>query len=239
MDTLVIAHRGDSAHAPENTLPAFAQAIAKGCDWIETDLQLAADGVVVSFHDDTLDRLTGQAGRPRDRDAADLRRLSVLGDRFPGLAARICTLGDILDGPGREVPFYLELKSNGRGRSDPGNAALLRAVLAEVPVEAGHAVASFDADLVRGAIVEGRAGILIANSPGGIPEDLLPRLHAVSLRHTTLDARVVARCADHGVPVWAWTVDAEKDVRRCRELGVQGICTNDPGAVRSLLGGGS
>ena len=236
METLVIAHRGDSAHAPENTLPAFAQAIAKGSDWIETDLQLARDGVVVSFHDDTLDRLTGQAGRPRDRDAAYLGRLPVLADRFPGQPAPICTLDEILAGPGQRVPFYLELKSSGRGRQDPANAALLRAVVDRVPADAGHALASFDADLVRGAVEAGHPAILIANRAADLPDDLLPALRALSLRHTAVDRGVVARANDRGVPVWAWTVDTPAEVSRCLDLGVTGLCTNDPGAVRSLLG---
>lgn len=237
MDTLVIAHRGDSAHAPENTLPAFAQAVAKGCDWIETDLQLSADGVVVSFHDDTLDRLTGESGRPSDHDAAHLRTLRVRSGAPDHPDARICTLDEILAGPGREVPFYLELKASGDGRQDPGNARLLAEVLERVPADTPHAVASFDADLVRGAVVAGRPGILIANTPAGVPEDLLPRLFALSLRHRALDSRTVQRASDLGVAVWAWTVDRAPDVLRCLDLGVTGICTNDPAAVRSLLAG--
>jgi glycerophosphoryl diester phosphodiesterase len=77
MPPLVIAHRGASAEAPENTLRAFARALELGVDGIELDVQVTRDGIPVVFHDFTLTRLTGTRGRLADRTWAELRNLRV------------------------------------------------------------------------------------------------------------------------------------------------------------------
>ncbi len=74
----IIAHRGASAHAPENTLAAFDRAIALGAKEIELDVRLSSDGVVVAFHDDRLDEKTSLEGRVRHYDARTLERLDLL-----------------------------------------------------------------------------------------------------------------------------------------------------------------
>ena len=75
--TLVIAHRGASADERENTLPAFERAIEVGADFVELDVQVSADGVLVVFHDLDLDRLTPLRGPLRRRSAAELREHGI------------------------------------------------------------------------------------------------------------------------------------------------------------------
>src|SRR5262249_31196147 len=75
--TWVIAHRGSSHAAVENTLPAFERAIADGADFVEFDVQLSADGVPVVFHDAELDRLTPLRGPLRRRPAAELQEAGI------------------------------------------------------------------------------------------------------------------------------------------------------------------
>jgi glycerophosphoryl diester phosphodiesterase len=86
MSPLVIAHRGASIEAPENTLLAFARALELGVDGIELDVQVTRDGIPVVFHDYTLTRLTGTRGRLADRTWAELRSLRVRGEPIPTLA---------------------------------------------------------------------------------------------------------------------------------------------------------
>jgi glycerophosphoryl diester phosphodiesterase len=73
----IFAHRGASAHAPENTLAAFELAVAQGADGIELDAKLSADGHVVVIHDATVDRTTDQRGRVKDMSLAELRSLDA------------------------------------------------------------------------------------------------------------------------------------------------------------------
>jgi glycerophosphoryl diester phosphodiesterase len=92
---LVIAHRGASGHAPENTMAAFKKAVALGATFIETDLQLSRDAHFVAIHDATLDRTTNGSGAVHDMTLAELRRLdagSWFGSEYAG--ERIPTLGE-------------------------------------------------------------------------------------------------------------------------------------------------
>ena len=74
---VIFAHRGASAHAPENTLAAFELALQQGADAIELDVKLTVDGHVVVIHDATVDRTTGARGRVKDLSLAELRALSA------------------------------------------------------------------------------------------------------------------------------------------------------------------
>ena len=90
---IIFAHRGASAHAPENTLAAFELALAQGADAIELDVKLSADGHVVVIHDATVDRTTDRQGRVKDISLAELRSLdaggffqrSIVGRKFQPL----------------------------------------------------------------------------------------------------------------------------------------------------------
>src|SRR3984957_14426501 len=95
---LLIAHRGASGHAPENTLAAFRKAIAQGVAFIETDLQLTKDARLVAIHDETVNRTTTGHGAVHDLSLYDLRKLdagSWFGSEFAG--ERIPTLEEILE----------------------------------------------------------------------------------------------------------------------------------------------
>ena len=74
---VIFAHRGASAHAPENTLAAFELALEQGADGIELDVKLSADGQVIVIHDATVDRTTGAHGRVKDMSLAELRSLDA------------------------------------------------------------------------------------------------------------------------------------------------------------------
>lgn len=107
----VIAHRGDSDHAHENTWPAFQSALDAGAEALETDLWFSADGQIVCHHDATLERL---AGDPRRVDAMDMAALSRLDLRAPRLrhlpAGRILSLEELLARAPNSALLVLELK---------------------------------------------------------------------------------------------------------------------------------
>ena len=144
---LVIAHRGASGHAPENTLAAFKRAVALGASFIETDLQLSRDAHFVAIHDDTVNRTTNGQGKVHDLTLADLRRLdagSWFGSEFAG--ERIPTLEEILEFSKRhDAVFYLELKPTGAWG---GEHALIGA-LRQTGEIARTIVISFDAGILE------------------------------------------------------------------------------------------
>ena len=84
--TLVIAHRGASAYAPENTMPAFELAVRQGADMLELDVLRSADGALVVFHDDTTERWDGRRRLAAGCTLAELRQLDIGGERVATLA---------------------------------------------------------------------------------------------------------------------------------------------------------
>src|SRR5512133_3338040 len=95
--TKIWGHRGASAVAPENTLPAFAKAIELKADGVELDVQLTSDGVPVIFHDFEIDRLTDGKGLIKDHTFDELRRLNF-NLRFPGQGfVTLPTLAEVFD----------------------------------------------------------------------------------------------------------------------------------------------
>ena len=103
MNLEIIAHRGFSSIAPENTLAAFELAIARGASSIEFDIQLSADSVPVIFHDATLERITGVSGKVRDKNLSQLQTLDAgkwfgaefLGQKIPTLKEALSILKNV------------------------------------------------------------------------------------------------------------------------------------------------
>lgn len=119
-DRGLCAHRGAMATHPENTLPAFDEALRLGAHMIEFDVQLTRDGALVLMHDDTLDRTTDQQGRIADRTLSDLRRVDAgvrTGAAFAG--TRIPTFDEALD----MMPGNVWLNCHLKGGADLGAAA--------------------------------------------------------------------------------------------------------------------
>ncbi|MGM0693035.1 MAG: glycerophosphodiester phosphodiesterase family protein [Pseudomonadota bacterium] len=148
----LIAHRGLSAHAPENTLSAVRAAHLAGCDWVELDVQLLGDGTAVIWHDPDVRRCSDGRGRLTDLDLTTARRLdtgSWFGDDFRG--ERMATLEEmltLLDELGMGV--NLELKVN-RGRDPLALVATALPPLLEALPPAGYVVSSFNGTALRRA----------------------------------------------------------------------------------------
>ncbi len=114
----VIAHRGASAYAPENTLAAFKLAKEMGADWFEVDCTLSKDGEVVVIHDDTVDRTTNGTGYVRDLTLYDLKQLDAGSWFAPEFAGeRIPTLGQALEFAGSNIGVYIEIKDSADDRA--------------------------------------------------------------------------------------------------------------------------
>lgn len=105
------AHRGASEYAPENTLSSFYLGLLQGANGIETDVQKTKDGVLVLFHDDTLDRVTDRTGKLSEYTFDELKTVKVYGNSVTGFYDRIVTLREFLEKfASYDIEFAIELK---------------------------------------------------------------------------------------------------------------------------------
>jgi glycerophosphoryl diester phosphodiesterase len=242
----VVAHRGASASAPENTAAAFELASRCGADALELDVRLSADGVPVVIHDATLDRTTDGQGPVSGRTAAALQQLDAGarftrdgGRTFPfrGQGIRIPTLADVLRAfP--ELPLLVEIKEVG------AQPAVREVLLAHAAVER-CVVASASADALalfgRAPFLRGAAGEEISRlyrraAVGRVPEAVDYHLLSVPRRYRGLTVPTrwfVGAARRLGCPVHVWTVDSPATARRLWRRGVAGIITNAPELIRA------
>ena len=241
----VIGHRGDPAHAPENTLESFARAIAAGADALELDVHLTQDGVPVVHHDARLERTTGARGPLAGHTLAQLAALDAGacfspdgGRTFPfrSGAVRVPTLDAVLAAaPG--VPLIVEIKARAA-------AAPVRALLERHGAAPRALVASFHAralDPFRDpafsvGATQREVLALLRTVLAGRRRVARPRYHAITVppRYRGLRlplARLARLLHPHGIPVHVWTIDDPAAARALWKSGVNGIVTNDPGAV--------
>ncbi len=113
----VIAHRGASGYAPENTMASFRRAVAMGATEVETDVAFTKDGALILFHDETLERTSNGTGLPEDYTLAELRQLDAGSWQDPRLSwdqdyagERLTTLDELFAAFGRSLTYHVELK---------------------------------------------------------------------------------------------------------------------------------
>ncbi len=219
---LVIAHRGASGHAPENTLAAFKRALGMGATFIETDLQLTRDSRFVAMHDATVNRTTNGQGKVHDLTLTELRRLdagSWFGSEFAG--ERIPTLEEVLEfSKKNDVVFYLELKPGGSWGGEQ-SGEIPRAV-----------VISFDADIlarVRRIEPTLMTGLLY---DGQIEEPLEKALEVgarqLAVRGDLVTPSLLKDARKRDLQVVCWTVNHPAHIRMLMAAGVDGIMSDYP-----------
>ncbi len=234
---LIIAHRGASAYAPENTLAAFQLAHRQGADMIELDVQPSSDGRLVVFHDDTTERWDGRPRAVAACSFGELRRLDIGGERVPALEEALAFAADT------GIALNVELKAAGMG----GRCA---ALLKEFGVVEQVIVSSFvPAALqeLRAAAPEVRRAYLMGTDtyrPDVRAREIWPffalRAVAASAWHPYYDLpaieRVIPLVRRAGYQVNVWTVDDPARMRALVAAGAHGIITNMPDVARAALG---
>ena len=252
----VIAHRGASSYAPENTLAAVDKAAELGVEWVENDVQRTKDGELVVIHDDNLKRTTDAEdvfpGRSpwkvKDFTAAEIARLdagSWFGPEFAG--ARVPTLQQFLDRTeSHRQKLLLEIKNPGLY---PGIEQQTRKVLGDEGwLDASHLagrliVQSFSADSVRAVhdlLPTVKTGFLGTPSVADLSryaafaDQINPSYTTVSPGYVS---SVHAFDGPHGGPleVFTWTVNDADTARQVAGYGVDGIITNSPDVVRDAF----
>jgi len=239
-DVLVIAHRGDSKVAPENTLPAFASAVEAGSQLVELDYYHSSDGVPVVFHDDNLDRTTNACNlwgateiKLDTKSLADLRRLdagSWFDAKFAGTP--IPTLAEALDVIQNGSMTLVERKAG-----DPKTCVALlneKKLLDQVVVQA------FDWEFLAGC--HQLAPQLVLGALGGkeltserLDDVAKTGAKVVGWQDKHLDAEGIAAIHARGLKAWVWTVDDPVRAKELMQAGVDGIITNRPAAIRNVV----
>jgi glycerophosphoryl diester phosphodiesterase len=234
--TLVIAHRGASAYAPENTLPAFELAARQGADMIELDVQRSADGVLVVFHDDTTERWDGRARLASACTLAELLALDIGGAKIATLAETCAFARE------RSMRMNVELKGAGFGAEV---ARMLRAERVEDLVLISSfeeaALAEFAAaspSVPRAYLMGTETYNPVVRVREGWPLRALRRTGSVAW-HPSYElpmlTRSIPRVRRAGFQVNVWTVDDVQWMRKLVDLGVDGIITDTPDVLRSML----
>lgn len=244
---LIVAHRGASAHAPENTLAAFQMAINAGAEGVEFDVRLAKDGVPVVIHDRTLWRTAKSKSKVSELTSRELAKMDVgswFNRRFPKRARpefaheTIPTLKETLsllkdfDGP-----IYIELKA-GAATYRELSAAVCELISAS-PLLSQIIVKSFKLAVipeVKHLLPNVQTAALFALE---ILRYLRRREHIVALaqefgadqlsvHHSLVTPRLCTLASDAGMPLTVWTVDDPSWITRRKNLGIRAVITNDP-----------
>lgn len=217
MPLLTIGHRGIMGVEPENTLRSFRHADRLGMDAIELDLHLSKDGALVVMHDASVDRTTDGTGLISDLTLAELRGLDA------GHGETVPVFEEVVDAV--SAPLQAEIK-------DRAAARVLAETIERRALHDRVTVISFHADALREtrALLPDIPIVLVTGrSTPSAPEravELGAFMVSCDLRH--LDESVVERCHAAGVRVISWTVNSAEDLARARELGLDGVVTDQP-----------
>lgn len=232
---LAFAHRGGAGDWPENTMPAFEHAVALGYAYVETDVHTTADGVLVAFHDDQLDRVTDRTGAIGDLPWSEVSAAVV------GGSGRIPLLEDIL------VAFP-HVRVNIDPKADRAVEPLAEVILRTGSVDRVCVGAFSDRRLARLRELVGerlcsslgpRGTAALVAASNGVPTG---QLHAacvqvpVSARGVTITTpKLIAEAHERGMQVHVWTIDDREEMHRLLDLGVDGIMTDRPALLREVL----
>ena len=228
--TQVWGHRGASAYAPENTLPAFELALAQGADGIELDVQLSADGALVVIHDETLDRTTTGSGNVADHTLAELRSVDASAGHGGYRGVTIPTLAEVLElvAPTR-VAINIELKNS--EVPYPGLEEKVVAAVAAFGLAERVVLSTFNHYSLRKLRPLAGASTLAAlyTDPLFRPWRYASQLGVTAIHPPMMcvfGRRFVRRSHEAGIAVRPWVVDGERSLRRMFDYGVDAVFTD-------------
>lgn len=239
---LVIAHRGASAYAPENTLEAFEKAIAQGADVIETDVHQTLDSVLILMHDRSVDRTTNGKGRIKDLVLEQIRQMRIKGNN----STAIPTLEEAIKMINGRCKLLIEIKKG----SDyyPGIEQrivdLIKKYNAENWIYTIHSfnkktlmkVNKADSNIVTQKLVVFNFPLVSsATYDKHSPRDDFRNWRGVNIFYPFVTRRTVKKMHKMGKKIFVWTVNKRRTVRRLKRIGVDGIIGNKPDMIKEIL----
>lgn len=230
----VAAHRGASSEAPENTLAAVGQAIAKRADYAEIDVQETKDGVVILLHDSNLKRTTGVDAEVSDWDYKKIRQLdagSWFSEEYKG--EMIPTLAEILETAKGKIKLNIEIKLNGTERN------LVHSVVRLIEVydmTEDCVITSFQASAlkeVKKLNPDIRTGYILKVAYGDFSG--LDFADALSVNYSFATSILVNDAHDAGKEVYVWTVNSREKIINMISNGVDMVITDHPAFARETI----
>lgn len=243
----VVAHRGDSAHFPENTLPAFESAYTMGVDVIETDVHLSKDGVIVVWHDPTLERNTDGSGRIEDHTLEELKSYDAGytftpdgGKSFPfrGTGVQLCTLEealiacpaqrfnvDLKSRDPRIVDEFIALLNRLQAKKRVVGASFHRSNLALLRKKEPRIQTSITTIEVLPLLFAQKLGILSKKKQ---PQPTVFQVPVSQWGIHVITDRFIETMHSRGAIIQVWTINEESEIRRLFEMGVDSVMTDKP-----------
>lgn len=245
---IVVAHRGASAYAPENTLSAIKKAITMGVDMIEIDVQLSKDKQVVVMHDLSVDRTTNGNGRVRDLLFDEIRKLdagSWFSSEFAG--EKVPTLEEVIETVKGKCKLLIEVKRV--KTSKPEIEAKIIQLINKHNAHNWCIVQSFESEVVKNIqaldnsiechkLVTMNISVLPLHVDSRIKTGTIYKyktVQSINPYFKMLNKRKVDKIHSRGQKIITWTVNEKQDMKRMIEMGVDGIITNYPDRLIELL----
>jgi len=229
------AHRGGASEAPENSLPAFQHAIDLGYRYLETDVHATADGVLVAFHDEVLDRVTDRTGRIDQLTWAEVSRARIDGrEPIPLLEDVLTTWPDVRVNIDPKADAAVDPLVDVLRRLDAVDRVCVGSFSDERITRVRDALGP---DLCTGMGPEEMVGLIRAFQG----EEVTFRSQAAQIPPVDLQGRplatpeLVAVAHAHGVVVHVWTIDDPDEMRTLLDAGVDGIMTDRPAVLREVF----
>lgn len=232
--TQIVAHRGSSMQCPENTMPAFSQAVMEFADCIELDVRQSLDGEFVIMHDLSLRRTTGLDVEVSRMTLAQIKELDAGGWKSREYAGEpIPELWEVLDFAKGSIRLNLELKT---GSGDKDFAKKLVALLEEYGMTGDCVVSSFDYDILKEIkeLNENiQTGYILSVAYGDYFS--MENVDFFSINYAFVSKEMVERAHRAGKEVYAWTVNSTRTIKKMLECGVDSVITDNPVLAREII----
>jgi glycerophosphoryl diester phosphodiesterase len=234
----IIGHRGAMGHAPENTLASFQKAIDMGATMLELDVHLARDGELVVIHDNELARTTTGTGLVEDMTLAEIRSFDAgiaMGMNYQG--QRVPTLQEVIELIGSQLALNIEIKA---GRQVyPGIVPRVLEVISHYDISDRIVLSSFHRVYLREVkqrAPEIEVALLYAEALSDILDEAVKeQWQGLHPWYRLIDKDLIDGARQRGLSVRAWTVNQLSEMVSLAKLGVNGICTNFPDVLKSVI----